>query len=107
VPSAVGDFMILDAIRESGGRAVAVAEDRVIEAMRRASAAEGIPVCPESAAGVLAIEQLVRAGHLGPDDHVVLFNTGSATKYVEAVAPVLPVLTDTDAVDYTAIARCS
>ena len=84
VPAAVGDFMILDAIKESSGTAVAVPETRIVEAMRRAMAAEGIAVCPEAAACVLAAETLRANEWLKPDEQVVLFNTGAAQKYPEA-----------------------
>ncbi len=90
VPAAVGDFMILDAVRESGGCAVAVAEDRIAEAMRRSTALEGISICPESAACVLAIERMVSDGRIAPHERVVLFNTGAATKYIETVPLTLP-----------------
>lgn len=105
VPAAVGDFMILDAIRESGGRAVAVPEGDIVPAMHRACAAEGISVCPEAAACVLAIEQLVGSGDIRPDERVVLFNTGAATKYVETVPLDLPVISDSQNVNYDQFAR--
>jgi threonine synthase len=100
VPAAVGDFMILDAVRESGGWAVAANESRIAEAMQMATAAEGISFCPESAACVLGIEKLRADGRIGPDDRVVLFNTGAGTKYAEVVPLDLPVLRDPDNVDY-------
>ena len=100
VPAAVGDFMILDAVRESGGTAVAVPEARIVEAVRMANAAEGISVCPEAATCVLAIEKLLADGWLDPGDRVVLFNTGAAIKYVETVTLDLPVITDPGDVDY-------
>ncbi len=103
VPGAVGDFMILDAVRESGGWAVAVEESRIAWAMRRAVAAEGIFVCPEAAAGVLAIERLLADGKLDPGQRVVLFNTGAATKYVEATSVELPLIRDPANVDYSAL----
>jgi threonine synthase len=103
VPAAVGDFMILDTIRESGGCAVAVDESRIVEAMRQAIAAEGISLCPESAACVLALEKLVDDGRIARDERVVLFNTASAAKYTELVAPTLPVITDPQHVDYATL----
>ncbi len=92
VPSAVGDFLILNAIRESGGEAVAVPEKQILPAMHRAVSAEGISVCPEAAAGIVAMEMLVKTGSIGPEDHVVLFNTGAATKYIETVPLDLPMI---------------
>lgn len=104
VPSAVGDFMILDAVRESGGWAVAVDETRIVDAMRLATAAEGIPLCPEAATCVLGIEKLRADDRIGPDDRVVMFNTGAGNKYLEAVQLDLPILTDPDSVDYARLA---
>ncbi len=103
VPTAVGDFMILDAIRQSGGCAIAVPEKRILEAMLRAVAAEGISICPEAAACVLAVEQLLSDGRIAADDRVVLFNTGAATKYVELVPLDLPRISNPRNVDYAAL----
>lgn len=100
VPVAVGDFMILDAVRESGGCAVAVPESRIIDAMHRAVSAEGISLCPEAAACVLAIEKLLADGRIKPNERVVLFNTGAATKYIETVPLNLPTIDDPHDVDY-------
>ena len=101
VPAAVGDFMILDAVRQSGGCAVAVSESRIVEAMRRAVAAEGIALCPEAAACVLAAEKLKADGTIQPDERVVLFNTGAANKYIEAVPLDPPTIANPGEVDYT------
>lgn len=90
VPAAVGDFMILDAVRASGGRAIAVAEDRIREWMGLGTRLEGISICPESAACIGALELLAGEGWIGPDEHVVLFNTGAAQKYPEAMRVDLP-----------------
>lgn len=94
VPSAVGDFMILDAIKESGGCAVAVEEARIVDAMKKTIAIEGISLCPESACCVMAVEKLKKNNQIRPDDRVVIFNTGSAGKYVEAVPIQLPLIED-------------
>ena len=96
VPAAVGDFMILDAIRESGGAAAAVPEGKIIPAMKAAIADEGLSICPESAACVPAAEGLVASGKIARDDRVVIFNTGAATKYVEACAVEPPVIETID-----------
>ncbi len=100
VPKAVGDFMILDAVRESGGCAIAVPESRIVEAMHRGVSAEGISICPESATCILAAERLVADGWIKSDDRVVLFNTGAATKYVETVTLDLPMIEDAGAFDF-------
>ena len=104
VPAAVGDFMILDAIRESGGLALAVAEDRLREWMQLAVSSEGISVCPEAAACVGALEQLARQGWIHPDEQVVIFNTGAVQKYPEAMSCQLPRLDKNQPLDWDAIA---
>lgn len=90
VPAAVGDFMILDAVRESGGTALAVDETRIREWMRSVAAAEGIAICPETAACIGALEQLTLSGWIRPHERVVVFNTGAAQKYIEVLASEMP-----------------
>jgi threonine synthase len=90
VPVAVGDFMILDAVRDSGGCAVAVPEAEIGSWMREATAASGLAICPEAAACVGAIKQLAANGWIARDERVVLFNTGAVQKYVEAMRCDLP-----------------
>jgi threonine synthase len=104
VPSAVGDFMILDAVRESEGCALAVAESGIVEAMHRAVSAEGVSICPEAACCVMALEQLVNDGRISRSDRVVLFNTGAASKYIETVPLELPTIDNPHEVDYAALA---
>ena len=101
VPAAVGDFMILDAVRASGGLAIAVPEDAIAPAMLQASALEGVAVCPETAACVVAARQLLRDGRLRPDERIVLFNTASALKYQDAAPPALPRLAADATVNYS------
>ncbi len=81
VPAAVGDFLILDALYESGGTAIAVADETLIEAANLLGRTEGIFTCPEGAATLVAFQELRRAGWIGPDETVVLFSTGSGLKY--------------------------
>ena len=90
VPGAVGDFLILRAVRESGGTAIAVEESRLTDWMRLAASLEGIPVCPEAAACIGALESLTARGWIRPHERVVVFNTGAAQKYVEAIRCDLP-----------------
>ncbi|MDA7979050.1 MAG: threonine synthase [Pirellulales bacterium] len=99
VPAAVGDFMILDAVRESGGCAIAADENHLREWMKMAIAAEGISICPEAAACVGALEQLAASGWIKPDERVVIFNTGAVQKYPEAMRCDLPQLKK-DSVDW-------
>jgi threonine synthase len=104
VPAAVGDFMMLDAIRASGGTAIAGREGRVVEWMRRGISLEGISLCPETAVCLDCLEQLVASGGVRPDEEVVVFNTGAAQKYPEAVPLNLPRLDKNKPVDYAALA---
>ena len=86
VPSAVGDFLMLRALRESGGTAVAVPDAEILAAMRELGATEGLFVAPEAAATVAALRCLVANGFVAPDDHVVLLLTGSGLKYTHLLA---------------------
>ncbi len=103
VPAAVGDFMILDAVRQSGGTAIAVEEARIREWMQLAVRSEGISVCPEAAACVGAFEKLLATGWIKPHEQVVLFNTGAAQKYPEAIAADLPRVDITRPIDWDSI----
>ena len=82
VPAAVGDFLILRALRESGGTAVAVSDQEIIEVANLIGRTQGMFVCPEGAAMLVALQCLCRQGWIGDDETVLLFNTGSGLKYV-------------------------
>ena len=84
VPRAIGDFLILDALRASGGTAIAVTDEELIEATKEIGAAEGIFCAPEGAACLPALRKLMEDGSVKPDEQVVLFNTGSGVKYIES-----------------------
>ena len=84
VPKAIGDFLILDALRQSGGTAVAVTDEELIAATREIGAAEGIFCAPEGAACLPALRVLMDDGFVNPGDRVVLFNTGAGVKYMES-----------------------
>lgn len=84
VPKAIGDFLILDALRESGGTAVAVTDEELIAATAEIGATEGIFCAPEGAACLPALRQLLETGEVTANDRVVLFNTGSGVKYIES-----------------------
>ena len=81
VPQAVGDFLILRAVRESGGFATAVTDAAIAEAWREVAAEEGLLLCPETAATYAAYKQALTDGRIRPDDRVVLFNCASGLKY--------------------------
>src|SRR5499433_1292904 len=84
VPKAIGDFLILDALRESGGTAVSVTDDELIADTRVVGAAEGLFCAPEGAACFSALKKLIASGAVTPADRIVLFNTGTGLKYLEA-----------------------
>lgn len=84
VPKAIGDFLILDALRDSGGTAIAVTDDELIAATKVIGAAEGLFCAPEGAACLPALEKLIESGAVKKNDRVVLFNTGSGVKYMES-----------------------
>ncbi len=100
VPMAVGDFMMLDAIRASGGWAVAGRENRIVDWMRRVSAAEGVAICPETAVCFDVLERLIAEEKSQRDEEIVVINTGAAQKYPEAVPLDLPRLDKDKPVDY-------
>jgi threonine synthase len=81
VPAAVGDFLILRALRESGGTAVAVPDAEMIEAASLVGRTQGIFACPEGGAVLAAFQRLRRQGWINDSETVVLFNTGSGHKY--------------------------
>ena len=84
VPKAIGDFLILDAIRASGGTALAVTDEELIAATHEIGAAEGIFCAPEGAACLPALKKLVERGEVARDERIVLFNTGAGVKYLES-----------------------
>jgi threonine synthase len=84
VPKAVGDFLILEALRASKGAAVAVTDEELLEGVREMGAAEGVFAAPEGGACLPALRVLIERGEVQRDDRVVLFNTGAGVKYLEA-----------------------
>ncbi|HUF23281.1 MAG TPA: threonine synthase [Vicinamibacterales bacterium] len=85
VPKAIGDFLVLRAVRESGGTGVAVSDADMIAAMRRTGALEGISAAPEGGAAIHALGVLIARGLVHPDHTVVVFNTGGALKYLDVL----------------------
>jgi threonine synthase len=103
VPAAVGDFMMLDAIRASGGCAIAGREERIVYWMQRVAGLEGTAICPETAVCFDCLEQLRVTGQVRPDEEVIVFNTGAAQKYPEVVPLDLPRLDKNNPIDYEAL----
>jgi threonine synthase len=85
VPKAIGDFLVLRAIRESGGTAVAVTDAEMVTGMRDLGRLEGISAAPEGGAALQAIRTLVSQGLMRPSDTIILFNTGGALKYLDVL----------------------
>jgi len=83
VPKAIGDFIMLKILRDSGGGAVAIDDAEMIRTVREVGSAEGLFIAPEGAACFAALTTLAAAGKIGPKERVVIFNTGSGIKYLE------------------------
>ena len=81
VPAAIGDFLILRAVRESQGFAIAVSDEELMEARDRIGREDGLLLCPEGAATFVAWEQALEQGLVSKDDRVILFNTATGLKY--------------------------
>jgi threonine synthase len=95
--------MILDAVRQSGGIALATPEGDISKWMQLAASREGIALCPETAVCLGALEVLRREGQIQADERVVIFNTGAAQKYPEAVQENLPRMDIRQPIDWSKI----
>ena len=102
VPAAVGDFMILDAVRQSQGVALlATPEADIPKWMQLAACREGIALCPETAVCLGALDVLLRRGVIRATDRILIFNTGASQKYPEAVMrEKLPLIDITKPIDW-------
>lgn len=89
VPAAVGDFLVLRAVRESHGTAVTVTDPGMVASVSKMAAHEGIFAAPEGGATLAALEQLLESGEIRRNERVVLLNTGSALKYLDVLGPAL------------------
>ena len=90
VPKPLGDFLVLNAVRESGGTAIAVSDDDMLTAGVQLATDEGIFAAPEGAACVVAAQRLLESGFLKSTDRIVIYNTGSGLKYPEAYSTRFP-----------------
>lgn len=84
VPKAIGDFILLDILKQSNGTAVTVSDEELVAGAREIGALEGIFAAPEGGALLVAMNKLIASGWMSKDEEVVLFNTGSGIKYLEA-----------------------
>jgi threonine synthase len=85
VPRAIGDFLILRAVRDSNGTAVAVDDADLVADMLALGRLEGVSAAPEGGAALAAVRRLVADGRISKDETVVVFNTGGALKYLDVV----------------------
>ncbi|PKB79855.1 MAG: threonine synthase [SAR202 cluster bacterium Io17-Chloro-G9] len=85
VPGPFADYLILQAIRETGGTALAVEDNDMVDAMYELATTEGVIACPEGAATLVGLKQLVQQGFLGEDETIILLNTGSGYKYLDLI----------------------
>ncbi|GAB7388949.1 threonine synthase [Bacillaceae bacterium] len=92
VPKALGDFLVLEAVYETGGCAVAVDDEEILAAQKTLAAQEGMFICPEGAATLVAARQLRESGWIRSGERVVLLNTGSGIKYPHTVQVSVPLL---------------
>ena len=83
VPAAVGDYLILDAVRESGGTAIAVTDEEILAGVREMATAEGVWAAPEGAATLVAYRKLRESGFLTPETETLLLVTGAGSKYTD------------------------
>jgi threonine synthase len=83
VPKAIGDFLILDALRQSGGTAIAVSDEELITAVKEIGASEGLFCAPEGAACLPALRMMIEQDLIVENETVVIFNTGAGVKYLE------------------------
>jgi threonine synthase len=85
VPKAYGDYLILDILKKSQGTAISATDEEILHATRHWASVEGIFAAPEGAASLVAYQKLRSSGFFGAEDKVVLFNTGSAYKYLDVI----------------------
>ena len=103
VPAAVGDFLILDAVRESDGFAAAVSDEKILQAQSECAKKEGILLCPEGAAALATLKQEVTTGRIKPTEKVVLFNCATGLKY--GMSSLHRLINLSEKIDYNAISR--
>lgn len=96
VPKALGDFLVLDAVRKTGGCALSVEDEELLQAQATLAAHEGLFVCPEGAATLAAASKLRASGWLKEDERIVLLNTGAGLKYPDTIQVHAPLLQPQD-----------
>jgi threonine synthase len=97
VPKPLGDYLVLEAVRKSGGTAIAVSDEESLDAGIELATLDGVFAAPEGAACVAALKKLLDSGFLKPDERIVIYNTGAGLKYLEAYSTRYPRLTSGEA----------
>lgn len=103
VPKALGDFLVLRAARESGGKCIAVSDDEIMEGVSDIGKYEGIFACPEGAATYAALKKMLTEGSIDKGERVVLFNTGSGLKYTDLFNVDAPIVDPKKSFDYNSL----
>lgn len=99
VPLSIGDFMVLDAVRASGGKCVSASEKRIEEWQRLVTTSDGVFICPETAVCIGALEEMCANNEIAADEKVVVFNTAAGQKYVERNSLEVPTI-DLNSIDW-------
>ena len=92
VPKALGDFLVLEALYKTDGRAIEVSDEETLASQAELARTEGLFICPEGAATLAAVKRLNASGWIKPDEKVVMLNTGSGLKYPDTVKVEVPTL---------------
>ena len=100
VPHALGDFLILNAVRESGGTALAVSDEEIMDNVGMLARNEGLFACPEGAATLAGLRRMIAEGQVDADERVVLFNTGTGLKYTDLFEVNAPIIDPDEEIDF-------
>jgi threonine synthase len=103
VPKALGDFLVLEAARDSGGLCISVSDEDIMESVYQISSSEGLFACPEGAATLAALKKMLDQGDVDGDERVVLFNTGSGLKYTDLFEVNAPVVDPSEKFNYNTL----
>ncbi|WP_378953697.1 threonine synthase [Pelosinus sp. sgz500959] len=92
VPKALGDFLVLDALYQTSGCAIAISDEKILSNQAELASQEGLFICPEGAANLAAVKELVKSGWIQENEKIVMLNTGSGLKYPDTVKVSVPTL---------------
>jgi threonine synthase len=103
VPKALGDFLVLNAARESGGMCISVSDEDIMDSVYQISSAEGLFACPEGAATLAALKKMLNMGEVEKGERVVLFNTGTGLKYTDLFNVEAPIVDPSKPFNYSSL----